>query len=104
MIKNITSEMDFQHQVDNAEGLLVVKFGAPWCAPCKVIDATLEEVSAETNANILKINVDDLPEVAGQFQIMSVPTTYFIKNKEAVAVLNGTGSKETILGIIAEET
>ncbi|MEK5036251.1 thioredoxin family protein [Paenibacillus sp. FSL R7-0302] len=103
MIKNIATEAEFQTETDAAEGLMIVKFGAPWCAPCKVIDKTLEEVSAETGITVLKVNVDELPELAGQFRIMSVPTTYFIKNKEAVTILNGAGSKDTILGIITTE-
>ena len=102
MIKNVQTEEEFQGIVDNEEGLILVKFSAPWCAPCKTLDPILEEVDQDTDVTILKVNVDELPQLAGEFRVMSIPTTFFIQGKEALTVLNGAGSKETILSIIKE--
>lgn len=105
MIINIKSEKHFEETIENSKDrLLLVKFGASWCAPCKTLDPILEQIDQEKNGQIdvLKVSVDDLPEIASEFRIMSVPTTFFILNKEAVTVLNGSGSYDTILDIINE--
>lgn len=101
MIINIQNEKQFQNLI-NDKGLILVKFSAPWCIPCKVLDPVLEEVSQENGIKILKVNVDDHPEIASEFRIMSVPTTYFIKDSTAQTVLNGTATKEHILKLINE--
>lgn len=79
MIIDIKSVEHFEDVIANNE-LVLIKMGAPWCAPCKTLDKTLEVLSTEEDVVIAKINVDDVPELAGSFEVMTVPTTLVNKN------------------------
>jgi thioredoxin-like negative regulator of GroEL len=70
MIINIKDKDEFMKL---KKGETIVKFGAPWCGPCKSVDGLLDTLSLDTIANILKVNVDENPDIAGDFKIMSIP-------------------------------
>lgn len=98
-IVNINGSMQFQQEVDKG-GVQIIKFGAPWCAPCKVIDKVLEDIEDIIAEDIIKVDVDNDGEIAGEFGIMSIPTILFVKDKVVIDKIVGAESKEKILEIL----
>lgn len=78
----------------NSEQIILVDFWAKWCGPCKMIAPILEEISNERkDIKIVKIDVDENKELALEYKIRSIPTLMLIKNKEIIAVKNGSINK-----------
>ena len=85
MLQSFNSKEQFFSEV--AEGVTVVKFGAEWCAPCKQVEKILE-VKQELH-HVYKVDVDELAELAGQYGIMSIPTTFVFSDGKIVEKLIG---------------
>lgn len=80
------------------EGLKLVDFWASWCGPCKMLAPVLDEIASETNDfEIIKVEVDENPELAAQYEVMSVPTLFIMKNGEILNQLQGFQPKDAIL-------
>ena len=90
---------NFETEVLNAEGLAIVDFYADWCGPCKMMGPIIDELSEEYagSVKIGKLNVDNAPEIAQQYRVMSIPTIIFIKNKEVVETVVGVVSKAQLV-------
>lgn len=101
-IKDINDET-FQTEIK--EGIVVVDFWAPWCGPCKMIAPVLEELDKEYDGKvkITKLNVDDYPEVAAKFGIMSIPTLLVFKNGEIQDKTTGFQPKEVFQELIEKQ-
>ena len=73
--------MEFDEIIDNAP-LAMVDFWAVWCGPCKMLSPAVEEIAEQYGDKVLvgKVNVDEEPELARRFGVMSIPTVVFLKN------------------------
>lgn len=87
--------------VKNSEKTVLLDFYADWCGPCRMVSPIVDEI-AEERSDILvgKINVDDCPELAMQFGIVSIPTLIVMKGGEAVNKMVGARPKSEILSAL----
>ena len=96
-IVEITSQ-NFEAEVGNYQGTVLVDFWAPWCGPCRMVGPIVEEIAKDYKgkAKVAKLNTDDAPDIAGRFGIRSIPTLLFFKNGEVVQTLVGAYPKTKI--------
>ncbi|MFC1648383.1 thioredoxin [Nanoarchaeota archaeon] len=88
---------------DAKKGNAVIDFWAPWCGPCKVMGPNFDAAGDETEGvNFFKVNVDDEPELAGEYGVRSIPTLVFMKNGEKLDATMGTMNKDAILDKVKE--
>jgi thioredoxin 1 len=80
--------------------IALVDFHAEWCGPCKMLEPTVEEIAAETDAAVLKIDIDELQGVARDAGVRSVPTLAFYRNGEEAERVVGVQDKSNLVGII----
>src|SRR5437667_1566335 len=101
--KPVTDD-SFTTDVLQARQPVLVDFWAEWCGPCKMIAPTLEEIAVEQRGKltIAKLNVDDNPDTARRFEVMSIPTLLVFKNGERVKRLVGAKGKGQLLQDLAE--
>ena len=91
----------FQREVLNSEKKVLLDFWAPWSGPCRMVVPVVEEIARErSDIKVGKINVDENPELASQFGIMSIPTLVVIENGEIVNQAMGARSKDAILAML----
>ena len=84
-----------------SDKVVLLDFWASWCGPCKMLMPIIDQVSSEvTDKKICKINVDEQPELASQFGIMSIPTLVVIKNGVEVNRTMGVQPKDSILKLL----
>ena len=102
MAKAIT---DATFEAETKEGLVLVDFWATWCGPCRMQAPILEKLSEELSEDelkILKMDVDENPETARAFGIMSIPTLLFKKDGQVVKQVAGVHTAAKIKAIVAE--
>ena len=88
----------FDEQVNSADKPIVVDFWAEWCAPCKMIAPILSEIAAEqAGVTIAKLNVDENPDIAMRFNVMSIPTLLIFHQGEVRKRLVGAKGKGQLL-------
>jgi thioredoxin 1 len=92
----LTNETDFDSDVIKKD-FAVVDFYADWCGPCRVIAPFLEEIQSELGIDVIKVNIDDSPNIASQYNVMSIPTLLIFKKGEKVSANIGAASKARII-------
>ena len=92
---------NFQNEIMDSEKTVLLDFWAPWCAPCRMVVPIIEEITGERpDINVGKINVDEQPELASKFGIMSIPTLVVMKNGKIVQQVSGARPKNAILEML----
>ena len=92
---------NFQNEVMNSDKTVLLDFWASWCAPCRMVVPIIEEIAGERpDIKVGKINVDEQPELASKFSIMSIPTLVVMKNRKIVQQVSGARPKNAILEML----
>ena len=92
---------NFQAEVLEANGTVLVDFWASWCGPCKMIGPIIDQIADErSDVKVCKINVDDEPELAAKFRVMSIPTLIVFKDGQVVTQSMGAKPKTAILAML----
>ena len=92
---------NFQDEVMHSDKPVLLDFWASWCGPCRMVSPIVDEIAAErSDIKVGKINVDEQPELAAQFGVMSIPTLVVIKNGSIANQAVGARSKMQILAML----
>lgn len=90
-------DSNFEAEVLNNPGVVLVDFWASWCGPCRMLAPILDEISESVNSKIAKVNVDEADELSRKYNIRSIPTMIIFKNGQAVDTLVGLSTKEVLV-------
>ena len=95
------NKANFLSEVIPSDKPVLMDFWAPWCGPCRMVGPVVEEISRErSDIKVCKVNVDEQPELAGQFGVMSIPTLVVMKNGKIVNQSIGAKPKNAILAML----
>ena len=97
MLKKLNNQ-NFQNEIIENTGIVLVDFYADWCSPCKMLSPIIDEIAEEcTDITVGKVNVDENNSLAAKYNVMSIPTMIIFKNGKEQARVVGVRPKEDIL-------
>ena len=99
---NIFNEENFENEVLNSKGSVIVDFYADWCGPCKMMSPIIDQIAEENieNLKVGKVNVDDNQELAIKYNVMSIPTIMIFKDGNLAKTFVGVTDKDEIKSIL----
>ena len=101
MITEIHNQADFEREIVNHKGYSIIDFWATWCGPCRMLSPIVDEVAEErTDVKVGKVNVDEQPELASQFGVMSIPTLLVFRDGKLVNQAVGARPKAGVLALL----
>ncbi len=100
MVTVITKE-NYGSEVISSDRPVLIDFWASWCGPCRMLSPIIDRIAEErADIKVCKVNVDEQPELAQQFGVMSIPTVVAIKGGKVIGQSVGVRPKEAILSLI----
>ena len=98
----VFTDQNFEEEVLNSQKPVLVDFWAPWCGPCQMMGPIIEELAEELEGKVVvgKLNVDENPQMAQKYGIMSIPTLLVFKNGQVVEQFVGVQPKEVLKRVL----
>ena len=99
-IPNLTQH-NFKEEVLDSERPVLIDFWAPWCGPCLAMAPVVDKIAEkEAHVKVVKVNVDEQPELSSQFSVMSIPALVVMKEGRVISHTVGVKSKQAILDML----
>jgi len=99
-VVNVTQD-NYEKEVTNSSVPVLIDFWASWCGPCRMLSPVIEEIASEVkDKKICKVNVDEQPELARKFGVMSIPTLVVMNKGELVKKTLGVQPKNAVLSML----
>lgn len=96
------TEGNFEKEALESNDIIMVDFWATWCGPCKMFSPVIDEIAEENHPGLKvgKVNVDEEPNLAAKYRVMSIPTLVLIKNGKVVGQSVGVQSKKAVMQMV----
>lgn len=102
-VTSINSD-NFQSEVIESKIPVLLDFWAPWCGPCQIVSPIVDEIASEkSDIKVCKVNIDEQPQLAAQFGVMSIPTLVVVKDGKVVTTSVGARPKADILRLMEQQ-